>query len=296
MYLSWGSLGLACLDTQTKAVLWSRRDLECDHYRGPGSSPVIFEELLIQHYDGFDVQYVVALDKQTGDTVWRMERRDIFDTDNGDLKKAFATPIVIDVDGRPQLISPAAKATFAYDPFTGEELWYVRYPQHSSATRPLFSDGLLFISTGFGKAQMIAVRPTGSGDVTESHVVWSEPSQMPSKPSPLLIDDRLYSISDDGVAVCLEAATGENVWTARVGGNYSASPIYSDDRIYLFGEDGKTTVILPGDEYEVLSENQLDDGFMASPALSNGSLYLRSQYYLYRINDGSTLAAGTAGE
>jgi outer membrane protein assembly factor BamB len=293
VYLSWGSYGVACLDTASGEVIWSRRDLECNHYRGPGSSPVIFEDLLIQHYDGFDHQYVVALDKVSGDTVWRTERRDVYETDNGDLKKAFATPIIIEVDGRPQLISPAAKATFAYDPFTGEELWYVRYPQHSTATRPLSADGLVFISTGFGKAQMLAVRPTGSGDVTETHVVWSEPNQMPSKPSPLLIDGLLYVISDDGVAVCLDATSGERVWRERVGGDYSASPIYTDGRICFFSEDGKTTVIAPGREYEVLAENHLaDEGFMASPALADGAMFLRSETSLYRIgNPASTTGA-----
>jgi outer membrane protein assembly factor BamB len=292
VYVSWGSFGLACLDTATGDVVWSRRDLECNHYRGPGSSPVLFDNMLIQDYDGYDFQYVVALDKRTGDTIWRTDRRNVYETDNGDLKKAFATPVIIDVEGRPQLISPAAQATFAYDPYTGEELWYVRYPQHSSATRPLFANGLLFMSTGFSKAQMIAVRPTGSGDVTETHVVWSEPKQMPSKPSPLLVGDRLYVISDDGVASCLEAATGKRVWTARVGGNYSASPIYANGRIYLFSAEGKTTVFAPGSDYEPLAENQLDDGFMASPAVADGALFLRTQTHLYRIEDARAVAGG----
>lgn len=293
VYLSWGSYGVACLDTASGEVIWSRRDLECNHWRGPGSSPILFENLLIQDYDGFDVQYVVALDKDTGDTVWRTERRDIYETDNGDLKKAFATPIIIDVSGRPLLISPAAKATFAYDPRTGEELWYVRYPQHSAATRPLYADGLVFINTGFSKAQMIAVRPTGRGDVTDTHLVWSEPEQMPSKPSPLLIDGLLYVISDNGVAVCLDAATGERVWMQRVGGNYSASPVYADGRIYLFGKDGKTTVIAPGREFKILAENYLDDeGFMASPALADGAMFLRSETSLYRIDQQGSAAGG----
>ncbi len=289
-YLSWGSPGIASLDSRTAEVLWTRRDLECDHYRGAGSSPILFENLLIMHFDGFDVQYVVALDKRTGETVWRTPRRDIFGTDNGDLKKAYATPIVIDVNGRQQLISPAAKATFAYDPRTGEELWYVRYEQHSAAARPLFANGLLYLSTGFSRGEVMAVRPDGQGDVTDTHIVWREMEAMPNKPSPLLIGDLLYTISDKGgAATCLDAMTGEQVWQERVGGNYSASPIFADGRIYFFSDDGKTAVIAPGREFKLMAENTLGDGCMASPAVVGNSLILRSRSHLYRVEQ---LAAG----
>lgn len=292
IYVSWGSLGLACLDTQTGDVLWSRRDLECDHYRGPGASPILYDGMLIQNYDGFDFQFVIALDKQTGETIWRKERPHNFETDNGDYKKAYATPIVIEVDGRQQLISPTSKGTFAYDPYTGDELWRVRYEGFSTATRPLYEHGLLYISTGFSRAEMVAVRPTGEGDVTDTHIVWLEKKLMPSKPAPLLIGERMYTVSDEGVATCLNALTGEQVWQARVGGNYSASPVYADGRIYFLSEDGKTTVIEPADEYKVLAENLLGDGFMASPAVVDRSLILRSRSGLYRVENGSQPPAG----
>jgi outer membrane protein assembly factor BamB len=287
VYLSWGSYGIACLDSATADVLWSRRDLECDHYRGPGASPILFEDLLIQHYDGFDHQYVVALDKHTGETVWRTPRPENFGTDNGDYKKAYGTPIVIEVDGRRQLISPCSKGAFAYDPRTGAELWRIRYDGFSTACRPLYVHGLVFISTGFSKSEMIAVRPTGSGDVTDTHVVWRETKTMPSKPSPLIVGDRMFTIHDQGVATCLDARTGKAVWQDRVGGNFSASPLFADGRIYLFGEDGKTTVIAAGDEYTVLAENQLPDGIMASPAVAGQSLFLRTATHLYRLEDGA---------
>jgi len=290
VYLSWGSPGIACLDSRTAEVLWTRRDLECDHYRGAGSSPILFENLLIMHFDGFDVQYVVALDKRTGETVWRTPRRDIFGTDDGDQKKAFATPVVIDVNGRQQLISPAAKATFAYDPRTGEELWYVRYEQHSAAARPLFANGLLYLSTGFSRGEVMAVRPDGHGDVSDTHIVWREMQAMPNKPSPLLVGDLLYTISDKGGGVtCLDALTGQQVWQERVGGNYSASPIFADGRIYFFSDDGRTSVIAPGREFKLLAENTLGDGFMASPAVVGNSLILRSRSHLYCVEQ---LAAG----
>ena len=283
VYLHFGSYGTTCLDTKTGKEIWTRRDFECDHYRGPGSSPIIYGDLLIVHFDGFDYQYLVALNKHTGQTVWKRDREIDYGTDNGDLMKAYATPVVIEVDGRPQLISPAAKATLAYDPATGEELWRIRYEQHSAATRPLFGHGLVFISTGFSRAELHAVRPTGSGDVTDSHVAWRVEKSIPSMPSQLLIDDLLYMVDDKGVASCIEAKTGDVVWQERIGGNYAASPLYADGRIYLFSREGKTTVFKPGREYKELAVNQLDDGFMASPAVTGNALILRTMTHLYRI-------------
>lgn len=285
IYLSWGSSGIACLDPTSARIVWTRRDLECDHFRGPGASPILFENLLIQHYDGFDFQYVIALDKTTGATVWRTDRPKDFRTTDGDIKKAYATPIVVDVAGRPVLVSPASKGTFAYDARTGEEVWRITYESFSTSSRPVFGHGHVYLSTGFGKADLVAVRPDGQGDVTASHISWVEKKQMPSKPSPLLVDDLIYTIGDQGVATCLEAITGKTVWMERIGGNYSAAPLFAGGHVYFFSEDGKTTVFKPGRTFERVSENQLDDGFMASPAASDGALFLRTRKNLYRIEN-----------
>ena len=172
VYVHFGSYGTAALDTRTGKVLWERRDLPCNHWRGPGSSPILHGDLLIVHFDGFDVQYAVALDKRTGRTVWRSDRTHDFGTDDGDQKKGYATPVVIEAAGRAQLISPAAKAVLSLDPLTGRELWRVRYPQHSAAARPLFAHGLVYVASGRGKAELLAIRPDGQGDVTETHVAW----------------------------------------------------------------------------------------------------------------------------
>lgn len=284
VYIHFGSYGTACLDTATGKTLWQRRDLPCDHYRGPGSSPILFEDLLIATYDGYDFQYVVALDKRTGETVWKQDRDIDYGTDNGDFKKGYGTPVVIEVDGAPQLISPAAKAVIAYDPHSGEELWKVRYEQHSVAARPLFGHGLVFVDTGFSKAELYAIRPTGRGDVTDSHVAWIVKKSVPSMPSQLLIGDLIFMIHD-GVASCLEAKSGELVWQERVSGKYTASPLYADGRIYFFSQEGKTTVIKPAREYLELAENQLDDGFMSSPAVAGQALILRTRSHLYRIEN-----------
>jgi outer membrane protein assembly factor BamB len=283
VYVHFGSYGTACLDTQSGKVLWQRRDFPCHHWRGPGSSPILFEDLLILHFDGYDFQYVVALDKRTGQTRWRVDRDIDYETDDGDLKKGFCTPTVIQVDGQLQLISPAAKAAIAYDPHSGEEIWRIRYPNHSAAARPLFGHGLVFINTGFSRAQLFAVRPTGRGDVTDSHVKWFVDRGIGSKPSHLLVGDLIYNIHDRGTASCLEALTGKVIWQERLGGSFSASPLLAGDRIYFFDEEGTTTVIRTGRSFERLAENRLDDGCMASPAVSGDALFLRTKSHLYRI-------------
>ncbi len=283
VYVHFGTYGTACLDTRTGNVLWRRQDLPCIHWRGPGSSPILFEDLLIVHFDGYDLQYVVALDKRTGATRWKTDRNIDYQTDDGDLKKAFCTPTVIEVNGQLQLISPAAKATIAYDPRTGRELWRFRYENHSATARPLFGHGLLFLNSGFSKAELYAIKPGTTGDITDTHVEWKVDRGIGSKPSHLLIDGLLYVVHDQGTALCLDALTGKQVWQKRLGGNFSASPVYADGKIYLPNEEGVTTVIRPGRTCEVLATNQLEDGCMASPAVLDTALLLRTKTHLYRL-------------
>jgi len=283
VYISFGTYGIACLDTKTGRTVWSRRDLNCDHFRGPGSSPVLFGDLLIQHYDGFDVQFVVALDKTTGKIVWKSDRNTDFANDNGDLHKAFCTPIVIEVGGRQQLISPGAQAAMAYDPLTGKELWRVCWSGHSSSSRPLFGHGLVFLNTGFAKAQLWAVRPDGQGDVSDTHVAWRLSRSVPCKPSPVLVDDWIFMVDDGGIASCVEAHTGDVVWSQRLGGDYSASPICAQGRIYFSSHQGDVTVIEAAPQFKLLAKNRFDEGFMASPAVAGKALFLRTSGHLYRI-------------
>ncbi|MCG6157089.1 outer membrane protein assembly factor BamB family protein [Rubinisphaera margarita] len=285
IYVHFGSYGTCCLNTQTLEKYWERRDFPCHHWRGPGSSPIIYQNMLFVHYDGFDYQYIVALDKQTGETIWKKDRPDLFETDDGDQKKAYGTPAIFEIGGQDVLISPYAKATMAYDPQTGEELWYVRYEQHSTANRPLFDGKSIFIGTGFGKGSLIAINPEGAeGNVTESHVRWEQKRTMPSKPSQLLIDGRIYTIADKiGLASCLDASTGELLWQERIGGTFSASPIYAGGHIYFCDEDGKTTVVAPGETLTIVAENQLDQGCMATPAPVGKALFLRTKTDLYRL-------------
>jgi outer membrane protein assembly factor BamB len=292
VYITFGSPGTACIDTATFKVLWQRRDLECNHFRGSGSSPIIFRDLLIMNFDGSDHQYVIALDKRTGKTVWQTKRSiDFQDVDasgkiaaDGDFRKAFATPHVALLNGRWELISLGAKAAYSYDPFTGKELWRVEErEQHSASTRPVIGHGMIFFPTGFSSGQLFAVRTGGSGLITDTHVAWKVKRSISNKPSILLVDDLIYVINDTGIASCIEAKTGEIVWQKRIGGEYTASPVYADGKVWLFSEEGKTTVLRPGRTYEVLAENQLGEGFLASPAIVGKAFYLRTRTHLYRI-------------
>ncbi len=305
LYVTFGSLGTACLDTTSGAVLWERRDFVCNHYRGAGSSPIVHENLLIMNFDGVDRQYVVALDKKTGKTVWQTDRSIDFKDlgpdgkpfTEGDLRKGFATPHIATVDGKPLLVSLGAKAAYGYEPLTGKELWRVEErTSHSSSSRPVAGHGLIFCATGWSVGQVLALRPGQPGEVIDANkpetnsatrlkVVWQLKRNVPRKPSLLLHDDLVFMIDDGGVASCVEALTGKEVWRERVGGNYSAAPIAANGRFYVFSEEGKATVLELSRTFKKLAENKLPDGFMASPAAAGQALYLRTRTHLYRIEE-----------
>jgi len=292
VYVHFGAHGTACLDTRSGKVLWTRRDLPCNHFRGPGSSPILVGNLLVVNFDGFDYDYVAALDKATGKTVWKTDRSTDFTGVDGDLRKAFSTPTVIAVGGRRQLISAGSKAAMAYDPLTGRELWRIRFEAYSSTARPVAGAGLVFIHTGFGSAaELLAVRPDGSGDVTDSHIAWRLNKYVAYKPSSVLVDGLIYMVADNGITTCLEARSGEPLWQERLHGRFSASPIAAEGRVYFFSQEGKTTVIQAGRTFTRLAANQLDDGFMASPAVAGRAFILRTKSRLLRVE-----AADAAGE
>ena len=282
VYVNFGSYGTAAIDTASGKVLWTRRDFPCEHWRGPGSSPILHENKLIMHFDGYDHQYIVAVDKATGETIWKVDRDVEYGTDNGDVMKAFCTPLIIEVGGQKQIISSTSKATLAYD-LTGKEIWRVTYSSFSSTGMPLWGNGLVYLNTGFGKADLMAVKPEGTGDITGTNVVWKVTKGIGSKPSQLLVGDLIFNVHDAGVANCLDANTGEQVWTTRLGGTFSSSLLYGNGRVYFCAEDGKCTVVAADRELKILAENKLDDGFMATPAVSGDSLLLRTKTHLYCV-------------
>ena len=287
VYVHYGSHGTACLDTKTGEVVWRRDDLNCNHLQGPVSSPILYEDLLILSLEGTDVQFVVALDKKTGKNVWRYDRpRELYENiEPLYLLKSYHTPLVVEVNGTPQLINNGAMLVTGHEPRTGKELWRVLYRDDIPISRIVSGHGLFFINSGGspGATHLLAVRQGGVGDVTESHVVWKMTKDVPHESSPVLVGDLLYLLSDRGVLICKQATTGHTVWSERLEGQYGASLLYADNRIYISSKQGKTIVIEPGLTFRVLAVNELDGFLGASPAVAGKSLLLRTKTHLYRV-------------
>ena len=247
---------------------------------------------MILTFDGADLQYLAALDKMTGETVWKTDREVVWNDENapgkfakdGDMRKAHSTPLLVTgADGRVQLLSGGAKAAFSYNPRTGKENWRVHFDDWSVAPRPLYQDGIEYLVTGLVHPQFWAVKTDGEGDVTDSGVNWRLTQHVAKTASPILVDGLIYMLSDDGIATAVDATTGEIVWTKRIGGKFAASPIYGDGRLYFCDQQGVTTIVKPGREYDALASNTLDNGLMASPAVDGRALFLRTKTHLYRI-------------
>jgi outer membrane protein assembly factor BamB len=295
VYVHFGEYGTACLDTATGEKIWERRDFVCEDFRGPASSPIVVGDRLFINFDGVDHQFMVALDKHTGQTVWRVDRDIDYGSDDGDVKKAFGTPTLIEVNGGQQLISTAAAETLAHDPETGRVIWRVHNDGYNGSARPIFENGLVYICAGRGDMALLAVRPDGEGNVTDTHVVWNTGKSVPRFASQIVVNERLYMINDTGVISCLNALDGSTIWSKRQSGEYWASPLYSAGNtdatdsegaaghIYFLGKDGKVLIIAAEDEFRLIAEKQFPAGFNASPAVVGNSLLLRSFTHLYRI-------------
>ena len=285
VYVHYGAHGTACLKTDG-TVVWKTQDLKHDHRHGPGGSPVIFEDLLILNCDGSDIQFVVALDKNTGEIRWKKKREHIGEdrlTGKSNVPMSYTTPLLTEINGTIQLLSSGADSIVSYNPRNGEEYWWFRYDGYSNVPRPVVGKGLVFISSGYDRPEFYAVKVDGTGDVTESHLGWNMKKAAPLNPSPLLVGDELYLVSDNGIATCLDAVSGTQHWQERIGGSFSASPTLADGKIYLLDEEGKTTVIAPGKKYEVLATNTLEGRTLATPAMVDQSVFLRTDTHLYRI-------------
>ena len=279
-----GTYGTACVNRETGEVLWRNDALKLEHQNGPGSSPVVWEDLAIVHLDGTNTQSIVALKLQNGEVAWQTMRSGQMDP-TPELQKAYCTPLLVRTADRPLLISPAANWVYGYDPRDGREIWKASYGQlgFSTVPRPVISGDKVYVATSYMQSRLLAVRFDGAGDVTSSHIAWTSDKQIPQKPSMIAREGRLYFVSDKGIARCLDAATGEEKWFDRLPGDYSASPLSAEDRLYFFNQDGICTVLKTGDAFEKLAENKLDAGYMASPAVAGKALFLRTAAALYRI-------------
>jgi outer membrane protein assembly factor BamB len=296
VFVHFGSYGTAALDARTGEEKWRRTDLPCRHYRGPGSSLAHFKDTLIVTMDGVDTQYLVALDKKSGRTVWKTERTtDFKDLDatgqpqmDGDLRKAYTTPLLITPKtGDPWFISIGAKATYAYDAATGKERWNALYDGFSNASSPLYSHGLAIINTGYGKANLQAYRVDDAtrGRLTHEQMAWDCLKRVPQRSTPVVVGDFLFMFDDGGFASCVDVRTGEVRWSERLEGNFSGSPVVlADGTLIACTEQGASYVLAPSPEkMTVLHTNQLESGMLACPVAVDDQLYLRTKTHLYRI-------------
>lgn len=286
VYVHFGISGTACIDTSSGKLIWGRDDFQCNHHRGAGSSPILHGELLILTFDGFDVQYLVALNKKTGDTVWKRDRNFHDAKANGDGKKAYATPLVITVGEKPMLVSPSAGGTAAYDLKTGEEIWRVMHGGMNASLRPVFADGKLFTCSSDGGMQLVAVRPNGTGNVTKSHVEWAYNKSVSNRSSFLFANDAIFMVNTAGVASCMSTKTGKELNNIRLEAkkaNFWCSPISAEGKFYSFDDLGQGYVLSLDEKLTVLATNKLAAGTRSSPAAVGNVLYVRTFTHLYRL-------------
>ena len=286
VYVHFGTYGTACISTKDGQILWKRRDLNCDHEigAGPASSPFIYNNFLIFNVDGRDVQYVIALNKETGETAWKTNRSVDFSDVQVNQRKAYGTPFIIPRGNTNQMVSIGAKGVYSYDPENGKELWKAEHRGWSIAPRPVYGEGLVFTMIDRDRPEMWAINPNGSGDITETHIEWKETKRMPPRASPIIIKGLLFVVDRNGYISCIEAKSGKSIWQKRMKGRFSASPILANNLIYFFNEDTVCTIIKPTRELEIVAENKLsDDKLMATPAFDENSIYIRTEKKLTRI-------------
>ena len=277
VYVHFGHQGTACVNVSGK-ILWKNRSFPYRPVHGNGGSPALVDDKLVFSCDGAKDPQIVALDKESGRVAWTRSRES-----DATKKFSFSTPQVIDINGQSQIVSVGSNCVCGLNPDDGTEIWRVRYDGYSVIPRPVFGNGLLFVATGYDSPSVLAIRPTGQGDLTESHVAWTMKKGSPHTPSLLLIDDLLYMISDRGVATCVKAESGEPVWQQRIGGNFSASPVYAAGRIYLQSEQGEAIVIAASPEFREIARNSMSERTLASYAVADDAIFVRTEEHLYRI-------------
>ncbi|MCJ7448642.1 MAG: PQQ-binding-like beta-propeller repeat protein [Bacteroidales bacterium] len=291
VYVHYGSLGTACINTSNSSVVWRRTDLKCRHVQGPASSPIIYKNLLILHYEGTDVRYIVALNKSNGKTAWKTDRpAKPYEPLTEIGKKAYTTPIILNVRGRDLLISNGSAVCNAYDPNTGEEVWRVIRGAESTVSMPFTENGIVFYYTGFMVdtdrsefSEIVAVNPDGKGDITATNVLWKKRMEPMQLLTPVIKDGLIYTVDTKNNLICIDASTGKEIWTTHLKANFNASPVYAAGNIYLFSVKGESLVIKPGRDLEIVAQNQVKDQIWATPAFLRNSIILRTDKYLCRI-------------
>ena len=293
VYVHFGSMGTACINTKDGSIVWKNTEYKCRHVQGPASSPVIYKNLLILHFEGTDVRYIVALDKLSGKLVWKTDRPAepyIPVTEIG--RKAYITPLILNVKGKDMMISNGSAVCIAYDPDNGKEIWRVLNGAESTVAMPITENGIVYWYSGFMVAgdgsrytELLAVNPDGSGDITGTNILWKKHDELTRNHSltPVIKDGLIYTVNTRNILMCIDAANGEEAWSTHVTSNFDASPLYINGNVWFFSVKGDVLVIKAGRKYEVVAENQMDSGIWATPAVLRNSMILRTQKYLYSI-------------
>ncbi len=291
VYVHYGTFGTACINTKNYEIAWKREDLKCNHMQGPASSPILYKNMLIVHLEGTEDPYVVALNKATGETIWKSVRpKEKYDPLEPVYRKSYQTPIVIHVGEKDLLISNSAFMCFAHDVYTGEVIWTMEYGYDSTVSQPLFYNGLVFVNSGWifldnqpFFTRQYAIDPTGKGDVTKTHVKWMYEDEVPQIPTPVIVNGRMYMVHDRGMVTCLDAMTAAVLWKEELKGNFNASPVLAAGNIYFFNVKGDCTIIKPGDSFQVVAENEISETVKAVPAFVGDKMVLRTENHLVLI-------------
>jgi outer membrane protein assembly factor BamB len=281
LFAHFGHMGTACLDLSGK-VLWRQQELQYSPMHGNGGSPVLIDSELVFSCDGLEDPFVVALDVKTGRVKWETPRNTL-----AKKKFSFSTPLVVGRGKLKQVISAGSGLVGGYDATDGHELWRFCYHNgYSVVPRPVMSGDLLFISSGFDSPILYAISLTrAKGDITATHAKWIYAKQIPTTPSMLAVNQELYFVSDGGIASCLDAQTGAVHWTERLGGDFSASPVCAEGRIYFQNEAGVGVVIKSGTRFELISKNDLEESSLASYAVADNRLFIRTSAHLWAIKN-----------
>ncbi|MEY4191303.1 MAG: hypothetical protein RIR17_2039 [Planctomycetota bacterium] len=280
VYVHFGALGMASLAVEDGAIQWTNLELDYPPVHGSGGSPVYHDGKLVIVCDGSTKPFVAAVDAKTGKVAWKQLRSVV-----GKINHSFVTPTVAVIDGKAQVMAPGPDHFAAYDLETGTELWRVKAPGWSVVPQPAIGHGLVIYNHDYDNPELLAVKLGGKGDVTESNIVWRLKQGAPSSPSPLLIGDELYFVSDKGIASCVNAKTGERYWMERLSSdsNYSASPLFVNGRVLFLAENGKATWVQVGKKFMVLGKNTVPGRTLATPAFSEGAMFLRTDEHLYKF-------------
>ncbi len=275
------TIAVACYDFAGKSI-WLKRFTGYQCHHGFCGTPVLFKNFVIVNGDSDGEAFLAAVDKMTGETKWKIDRPN--------RVRSFSVPLFIEVGEKPQMVLAGSKSIAAYDPTTGKQLWVVDSATMKFVATVAFADGLIFATGTSPNATLTAIDPTGSGNVTKTHVVWSDQKGAAYVPSPLGFGGRFFVLTDTGIASLREAKTGKVVWSERLGSRlHHASPLLINGKIHCLADDGTTYVLASGDAFELLHLNELGEACHATPAVSDGQIFIRSVKHLYCIAETSQI-------